>query len=236
MDSKTSLAEDLSTNSSAILLRILDECQSRLAQCLVMYRNSAKFEYVKLRLFRVLVAKGFCTDDVEDDGDGGGDGGDGNMKFEDDVEGTGMGVGEGKNDVTDQIENEEQLLGLKGDEENKDQEEQRQLGEDEAETGMEMENNFDGEMFDVPDKQDADKNDQGSDDEEELDREMGDGSDPNEQVIDEKMWDEDDDDDDPNQQEEEKFEQDSKVAGEALQDELRTKEDQEEGTGDDKGD
>ena len=29
---------------------------------------------------------------------------------------------------------------------------QKELGEEEAETGMEMENEFDGEMFDVPDK------------------------------------------------------------------------------------
>lgn len=41
-----------------------------------------------------------------------------------------MGEGEGKNDVTDQIEDEEQLLGLKGDEEpDKDQaQEAKELG------------------------------------------------------------------------------------------------------------
>jgi len=36
------------------------------------------------------------------------------MKFEDDVEEPGMGEDVEKNDVTDQIENEEQILGLKG--------------------------------------------------------------------------------------------------------------------------
>lgn len=51
------------------------------------------------------------------------------MQFDDDVEGTGMGEGEGKKDVTDQIEDEEQLLGLKGDEPDKDQaEEAKELG------------------------------------------------------------------------------------------------------------
>lgn len=50
-------------------------------------------------------------------------------KFDDDVEGTGMGEGEGKKDVTDQIEDEEQLLGLKGDEPDKDQaQEAKELG------------------------------------------------------------------------------------------------------------
>lgn len=40
-----------------------------------------------------------------------------------------MGEGEGKKDVTDQIEDEEQLLGLKGDEPDKDQaEESKELG------------------------------------------------------------------------------------------------------------
>lgn len=52
------------------------------------------------------------------------------QQFDDDVEGTGMGEGEGKKDVTDQIEDEEQLLGLKGDEPDKDQaEEAKELGE-----------------------------------------------------------------------------------------------------------
>ena len=51
-------------------------------------------------------------------------------QFDDDVEGTGMGQGEGKKDVTDQIEDEEQLLGLKGEEPDKDEAEQaKELGE-----------------------------------------------------------------------------------------------------------
>lgn len=51
------------------------------------------------------------------------------LQFDDDVEGTGMGEGEGKKDVTDQIEDEEQLLGLKGDEPDKDHaEEAKELG------------------------------------------------------------------------------------------------------------
>ena len=79
-------------------------------------------------------------------------------QFDDDVEGTGMGEGEGKKDVTDQIEDEEQLLGLKGDEPDKDQaEEAKELGEDEQDKGMEMENDFEGEMFDVPKGDDKDQ-------------------------------------------------------------------------------
>jgi len=225
----------LASYASKLVLQISDICQQNLLENLKFYRSLSKFEYVKLRLFRVLIAKGFCSDDVEDGGDADGDAGDGKMNFEDDVEGTGMGEGDGKEDVTDQIENEEQLLGLKGDEEKEKENDKKQLNEEEAETGMEMENDFDGEMFDVPDKDNAEK-DQDDDGEEELDREMGDGSDPNEQVVDEKMWDDEEDDDDRGQ-EEEKFEKDSKVEGETVQDELRTKDDDEaDRKGDEKND
>jgi len=51
---------------------------------------------------------------------------------------------------------------------------------------------------------------------------MGDGEDPNEQVVDEKMWDNDEDDLEDLNQEEEKFEENSKMAGEQLEDEMRT--------------
>ena len=61
---------------------------------------------------------------------------------------------------------------------------------------------------------------------------MGDGEDPNEEVIDEKLWNESDDEDDDNdegqEQQQEKFEKDSKAQGETLEDEMRTKEDDEE--------
>ncbi|CAN0493688.1 unnamed protein product, partial [Scytosiphon promiscuus] len=78
-------------------------------------QGTAKLHYVTVRVFRTLLSKGLCAAETEDDvGDGDGDI-DG-MKFDDDVEGTGMGEGEGKKDVTDEIEDEEQLLGLKGDE------------------------------------------------------------------------------------------------------------------------
>jgi hypothetical protein len=46
------------------------------------------------------------------------------------------GEGDGKNDVTDQIENEEQLLGLKGDDqEAASSHERKELKEDEVDTG-----------------------------------------------------------------------------------------------------
>lgn len=51
---------------------------------------------------------------------------------------------------------------------------------------------------------------------------MGTGEDPNEQVVDEKMWDKDEDDLQEMQQDKEKFEENSKMAGEQIADEMRT--------------
>ena len=215
----------ISGEACVLVLQVLKLCNNRINDAVSFYRNMAKLEYILLRIFRVLIAKGFCNSDAVDEEEGDGEGDASNMKFEDDVEGTGMGEGEGKNDVTDQIENEEQLLGLKNDSEKEDKNtnDQKQLNEEQAETGMEMEADFDGELYDVPDQKEAPEQDN-DEEEEELDREMGDGYDPNEQVVDEKMWD-DDEEDERKKEESEKFEKDSKLSGEAVQDELRTKED-----------
>jgi len=221
-----SFIQHIIVDMCSLLLQVVDQCQCRLRDYLFFYRNAAKLLYIKLRLFRVLIAKGFCSDDV-DDGEGDLQGDSNNLTFEDDVEGTGMGGGEGKNDVTDQIETEEQLLGLQGDKEEKS-EDQKQLGEDETDTGLEMEADFAGELFDVPDKREnEDELKEEGEDSEELEREMGDESDPNEQVVDEKMWDENDEIDE-NQPNNEKFERNSKVAGNTVDDELRTKEENDE--------
>ena len=63
------------------------------------------------RVFRNLLAEGFCSkgengEDEEEDGDDGDVG-----------EGTGMGEGYGEDDVSEQIEDEEQVAGLKDEEE-----------------------------------------------------------------------------------------------------------------------
>ena len=74
-------------------------------------------------VFCGLCEEGFCG--VKDDGDGKGTGDGENMKLSDDKDGTGAAEGEGKKDVSEQIDNEEQILGMedaeKQDEEKKEQ-------------------------------------------------------------------------------------------------------------------
>ena len=221
------IAMALGTDSCSLLNHLIYLWEHRLDDFVSFYRNSGKFIYVIIRIFRNLVSNGFCSDDVQD-GEGEGSGDISDMKFEDDVEGTGMGSGEGKDDVTDQLENEEQLLGNKDEEAGakEDQNKNEELDEEEADKGMEMEGNFDGDLFDVPESNKNEEKD--NEGEEELDREMGDGEDPNENIVDEKMW-EDSDDEGQNKETEEKFEEDNKMeSSELLEDEMRTREDNDE--------
>ncbi len=73
-------------------------------QLLLCHRNSCKLHSVLLEIFSELLQKGFCLPpDVEEME------GEGATSFED-AENCGIGEGEGRKDVSDQIENEEQVM------------------------------------------------------------------------------------------------------------------------------
>ena len=190
-----------------------------------------KLHYVLLRTFRTLVAQGFCSPGDERDGDGGGG------PLQDNVDGTGMGTGQGNEDVSKEIEDEEQVLGLQGDEDGPPPDSQNKQDE-----GLEMEvwsavwlqygwlvvltymcvgclpqqNDFSGELQDVPEGDKEEEDDDGDDnsDEEELQRQMGDLEDDNKDVVDEKLWNQESDEEDENDDKEEKFEKNKPVDGE----------------------
>ena len=181
------------------------------------YKSIGKLIYVCTRVFRVIISKGFCSNDANEESDG--ECNDtSKMTFEDDVEGTGMGEGEGKKDVSDQIEDEEQLLGLKGDSKPEEPQPDRKLNEEEEKKGVEMMQEFEGEMCDIPEKDEADGEDE---EEEEKDREMG-GELDLDNIVDEKQWDAEED------EQEEKSEQetleDSGGGGEKIDGEMVTNE------------
>lgn len=73
-------------------------------QLLFCHRSSCKLHSVLLGIFSELLQKGFCLPPDEDDA-----GGNGVTSFED-AENCGIGEGEGMKDVSDQIENEEQVI------------------------------------------------------------------------------------------------------------------------------
>jgi len=202
-----------------------------LSELVVYHRATCKLHYVTLRVYRTLSLKGLCSDKVEEgDGDGDDEGDASGMTFENDVEGTGMGGGEGQRDVTDQIEDEEQLLGLKGDEENDagEKKENETLKGEERNKGMEMSNDFEGDMHDVEDEEEKDDGEGEDEGQVELEREMGELDEAD--VVDEKMWGSDDEDEEGKEKDQgfEKFEKDSKVKGRSQDDEMVTRDDDDE--------
>jgi hypothetical protein len=127
----------------------------------------AKLGYVLANLFAGVFREGFCG--AKDEA-----GQEGATSFED-AAGTGMGAGEGQKDVSDQIENEDQLLGNKGEEEEGEKTCEKKKGEEEKVKGVEMEDDFEGDMFDLSedDQEDGGEEQEGEETEERLDEKMG---------------------------------------------------------------
>jgi MoxR-like ATPase len=197
---------------------------------LTLHRSLLKLSHVLLAILNKILARGFCRkpDEPEDDGAEG---------PTEEKEGTGMGEGEGDKDVSNEITDEEQLLGTKDmleDEKEKNPEAPPEpKGEPDTNEGVEMEGNFEGDMHDVPqeEKDDTDPNKDKDDGKEELDKEMGELGDQQE-VVDEKLWNESDDDSEMDEdekkkkKEEEKIERDAPISGaNPADDELAAKED-----------
>jgi hypothetical protein len=226
-------AADIQKQSSALVhnmaLRLLACVRPMLASLVVVmqkilhsyiafHAGVSKFLYVVLSICTDIMEKGFCapvedTDDVEGEG------------LDDNIAGTGMAEGEGKKDVSDEIEDEEQLIGLQG-----EKEEENQNEEDRGE-GKEMENDFEGEMVDQ--KRDGSDSDSSAeeDQEDDLDREMDEGE---QEQVDEKMWgdvdDMDEKDDAKDEQVDSTQQADDKTGGLQGQDDAKDKENKPEDT------
>ncbi|NXY90027.1 MDN1 protein, partial [Alcedo cyanopectus] len=161
---------------------------------LASHRSTAKLLSVLTSIFTELAQKGFCLPKelLEDEA------GEGATEFHDYEDG-GIGDGEGKKDVSDKIESEDQAKDSfqKGEEKEKEDQDSKPdiEGEDNA---IEMSEDFEGKMHDG--EQEKKENDDKSDEEEELDKQMGnlDNAEADDK-LDERLWgeeDEDDDDDD----------------------------------------
>nr|CCC89279.1 unnamed protein product [Trypanosoma congolense IL3000] len=120
------------------------------------------------RLLCILFRKGFCKPEENDEGEGDGDDdGDGTQ-----LDGTGMDDGEGEKDVTDQIENEDQLMNAKDKEENEQEDKQKDEHEgsgDEEDNAADVETDFKANK----EKRDENDNDEDEEEDDESDKEMG---------------------------------------------------------------
>ena len=181
-----------------------------LVRGVMLNKGFCKLQYVCLKLFKELLKKGFCTPKKERE-----------QKEKEDQEmqdGTGMGEGEGENDVTDQLDGKDQLDGLKG--EKKEEKEEEKKADD---TGMDVESDFEGEMEDLESDDEEEEKESEESEEEEMEREMGELNDDQE-VVDEKLWDESEEEEKP--EENEKIEQDEKQQNKKNTDEMTTKEEE----------
>lgn len=93
----------LLASSSPLLHQYLNLSQNLLVNLLAAHRATSKLLSVLLSIFTDLASKGFCLPPEIEEGEG-----DGATEFED-IEGGGIGEGEGMKDVSDQIENEDQV-------------------------------------------------------------------------------------------------------------------------------
>ncbi|KAJ1986122.1 AAA ATPase midasin [Dimargaris cristalligena] len=158
--------------------------------------------------FLNLMREGFCTPDPDDDGEGEDDDDDGAP-----ADGTGIGEGKGNKNVSDEIENEDQVLGTENEEKDDSPPEPRDPKDD---NNIEMENDFDGEMGDADYTDGDDNDDQDKDEEEpEFSDQIGDVDLNDPTAVDDKLWDGDDD-EDPNDADQDQAEvgRDEQVPGE----------------------
>merc|ERR1712071_705491 len=168
---------------------------------LATMRTSSKLLSVLLNVFNQLIEKGFCRpSEAEQDNSTGS-----TMQFQDNESG-GLGDGDGGKDVSDQIENEDQLDSAKQqDQEEEEEEENDQSGMKEEENGIEMSEDFKADLQDK-DKEEGKSDGESEDDDEQenLDKEMGETGEQADQ-LDEKLWgsDEEEGDEDEDDQDQE---------------------------------
>ncbi|XP_077240383.1 midasin-like protein isoform X2 [Tasmannia lanceolata] len=151
-----------------------------LFEFLAMHKTVTEMTHMLANIFALLYSSGFGAAEDQTD-DSGGD------KFEN-ASGTGMGEGQGLNDVSDQIDDEDQLLGTS----EKQSEGPDALNEVPGKTdkGIEMDEDFAADTFSVSEDSGDDDGEDGED--VNLDSVMGDTTDSKE-IVDEKLWNKDED-------------------------------------------
>ena len=99
----TGLCAQILGSSIPLLHQYLNLSQYLLVNLLAAHRTTSKLLSVLLSIFTDLASRGFCLPPEIEEGDG-----DEATEFED-IEGGGIGEGEGRKDVSDQIESEDQV-------------------------------------------------------------------------------------------------------------------------------
>ncbi|XP_071517971.1 midasin isoform X1 [Panulirus ornatus] len=181
-ENQSSLMEEIKV-SLPLLEQYKAVCESVLLLMVCSHKSITKFTSIIIAIFQQLALKGLsCPQELEEEG-----GKEGATKFED-SDGTGLGEGDGQKDVSDRIESVDQLeSALKEGESEKPGDKDLQ----EEDQGIEMDQDFEGKMQDMNQKE---KNEEDSSDEDEnndLDKLMGE-TEKGSEKLDEKLWNDDD--------------------------------------------
>nr|DBA26506.1 TPA: hypothetical protein GDO54_010752 [Pyxicephalus adspersus] len=170
---------------------------------LATHRETGKLLSVLTQIFSELAQKGFCLPKelIEEAA------GDGGTEFHD-YEGGGIGEGEGMKDVSNKIENEDQVEDTlqKGQEKEKEDPDSKPDIKEEDDA-IEMSEDFDGKLHEGDKEKQEEEDDELSDKEEELDKQMGDLGDAEADKLDERLWGDDDDDDEEENDDDDKTEE-----------------------------
>ncbi|XP_067882619.1 midasin [Heterodontus francisci] len=155
------------------------------------HRSSGKLLSILAHLFTDLAVQGFCLPkELMEDAAG-----EGSTQFHDN-EGGGIGEGEGMKDVSEKIENEDQVEDTFCKDQEKKEDAENMPDVKEEENAIEMSEDFQGKLHDGDTKEPGEDDDKKSDseEEEELDKQMGDLGDAEADQLDERLWGDDDED------------------------------------------
>lgn len=134
--------------TTALLAQILSCLQKLFDSQSEVLQRMAKFSYLTQRVFLYLIYQGFCGIEEPDDPE---EQPPSDLEQED---GCGLGDGQGgAQNITEQIEHEEQLEGLKNYESEEDKPEEQDVSHGEDDNDFEMKNDFDGKMDDERDEE-----------------------------------------------------------------------------------
>ncbi|XP_041985023.1 midasin [Aricia agestis] len=189
-----------------------------ISQKVAVHRVSCKMLSVLLKIFSDLAANGFCRPSDLDMEEGEGEGGPGKL-----AGGMGLGDGEGQKDVSERIENQDQL-----DDAQKPGEEKNQEDKDckEEEKGVNMTDDFDSHLQDVEGKDDKDSDEEN--DEDDADKQMGETENAAEK-LDQQIWGSEDEED---PEEHNKKDKEERGTGESTGEKEMGAKEQEKGTDD----
>ncbi|KAI9048875.1 hypothetical protein LZ554_006731 [Drepanopeziza brunnea f. sp. 'monogermtubi'] len=191
----------------AVALPILQQYLNILQESVIRYghlhRTTCKTSYILAKTFAQIATSGFCTPAEKSSAQDG--------QTEKLEGGTGLGEGEGAEDISKDIQDDENLDELA-------QEPNQEKGdiEDEQDAVDMADGDMEGEMGDAEEKEDGDGDDKDEESGDEMDEEAGDVDDLDANAVDEKMWDgggEDNDKEQEGDQAKGEQKQDEQVAG-----------------------